>query len=37
MARDYFQRENLNRGLDDVSDEDLILVSDLDEIPNHTV
>ena len=37
MARDYFQRENLYRGLDDVSDEDLILVSDLDEIPNLAV
>ncbi len=37
MARDYFQRENLYRGLDDVSDEDLILISDLDEIPNLSV
>ncbi len=34
MARDYFQRENLSKGLKDVSDDDLILVSDLDEIPN---
>ena len=34
MARDYFQRENLARGLKDVSGEDIILVSDLDEIPN---
>ena len=34
MARDYFQRENLARGLKDVSCEDIILVSDLDEIPN---
>ncbi len=34
MARDYFQRENLNKGLKNVSDEDLILISDLDEIPN---
>ena len=34
MARDYFQRENLKRGLLNTSDEDLILVSDLDEIPN---
>ena len=34
MARDYFQRENLQRGLKNVSDEDLILISDLDEIPN---
>ena len=37
MARDYFQRENLYKGLDDVSDEDLILISDLDEIPNLSV
>ena len=34
MARDYFQRENLSRGLSKVSDEDLIIISDLDEIPN---
>ena len=34
MARDYFQRENLIKGLKEVSDDDLILVSDLDEIPN---
>ena len=34
MARDNFQRENLKRGLSDISDEDLILISDLDEIPN---
>ena len=34
MARDYFQREKLNLGLGDVNDDDLILVSDLDEIPN---
>ena len=34
MARDYFQRENLSRGLIDVADEDLIIISDLDEIPN---
>ena len=34
MARDYFQRENLKRGLTDIADEDLVLVSDLDEIPN---
>ena len=34
MARDYFQRENLSRGLNDVDGEDLILISDLDEIPN---
>ena len=34
MARDYFQREKLKEGLKDVSSEDLILISDLDEIPN---
>ena len=34
MARDYYQRENLKRGLNKASDEDLILISDLDEIPN---
>ena len=34
MARDYFQRENLAKGLEDAKDEDLILISDLDEIPN---
>ena len=34
MARDYFQREKLVQGLSDAVDEDLILISDLDEIPN---
>ena len=34
MARDYFQRENLNKGLKEAENDDLILVSDLDEIPN---
>ena len=34
MARDYFQRENLSRGISDADDNDLILISDLDEIPN---
>jgi beta-1,4-mannosyl-glycoprotein beta-1,4-N-acetylglucosaminyltransferase len=34
MARDYFQRENLIRGLSDAKDDDIILISDLDEIPN---
>ena len=34
MARDYFQRENLSRGLSDAQQDDLILISDLDEIPN---
>ena len=34
MARDYFQRESLQKCLSESSEEDLILVSDLDEIPN---
>ncbi len=34
MARDYFQRENLKRGLSDARNNDLILISDLDEIPD---
>ena len=34
MARDYFQRENLSRGLNNADEDDMILISDLDEIPN---
>ena len=34
MARDYFQREYLKKGLSNAKDNDLILISDLDEIPN---
>jgi len=34
MARDYFQREKLSQGLSDAKNDDLILISDLDEIPN---
>ncbi len=34
MSRDYFQRENLTKGFDDIDENDLILISDLDEIPN---
>tara|TARA_E500000178_G_C16912371_1_gene703290 strand:+ start:85 stop:954 length:870 start_codon:yes stop_codon:yes gene_type:complete len=34
MARDYFQRESLSKGLKNAESEDLILISDLDEIPN---
>ena len=34
MARDYFQRENLKKGLTNLNDDDLIIISDLDEIPN---
>ena len=33
MARDYFQRQSLTRGLNEADEEDIILVSDLDEIP----
>ena len=33
-ARDNFQREKLNEGLKDLDQNDLIFVSDLDEIPN---
>ncbi len=33
-ARDNFQRDNLNKGLQGLKDDDLILISDLDEIPN---
>lgn len=34
MARDYYQRENLHKGLKNANDNDLVLISDLDEIPN---
>jgi len=34
MARDYFQRENLIKGIKNANDDDFILVSDLDEIPS---
>ena len=34
MARDYFQRENLEKGIYEAQNNDLIMVSDLDEIPN---
>ncbi len=34
MARDYFQRNNLSKGLTEANTEDLIIISDLDEIPN---
>ena len=34
MARDYFQRESLTKGLSEATQDDLILISDLDEIPN---
>ena len=34
MARDYFQRESLAQGLTEAKSEDLILISDLDEIPD---
>ena len=34
MIRDYFQRENLIKGLKESQTDDLIMISDLDEIPN---
>ena len=34
MARDYFQRESLKKGLKNLDKEDLVIISDLDEIPN---
>ena len=34
MARDYFQREGLNKGLQNLEKDDLVIISDLDEIPN---
>jgi len=33
-ARDNYQRNKLTAGISDASDEDIIIVSDLDEIPN---
>ena len=34
MARDYYQRENLLKGIKEAEENDLIIISDLDEIPN---
>ena len=34
MARDYFQRENLKKGLEKLNEEDIVIISDLDEIPD---
>ena len=34
MARDYFQRESLKKGLKNLDKDDLVIISDLDEIPN---
>ena len=34
MARDYFQRECLKDGLKNLDKDDLVIISDLDEIPN---
>jgi len=34
MARDIYQREQLNKGLSKANEDDIILISDLDEIPN---
>lgn len=35
--RDYFQKNHLIRGLTNLSDEDIIMLSDVDEIPNPAV
>ena len=34
MARDYYQRECIQKGLNQALEDDVILISDLDEIPN---
>ncbi len=34
MTRDYFQRNNLINGLKNIEADDMVLISDLDEIPN---
>lgn len=34
FGRDFFQKESIRRGLKNCSDEDIIISSDLDEIPN---
>ena len=34
MARDYFQRQSIQKGLLEAREDDIILISDLDEIPN---
>jgi len=33
-ARDIFQRQNLSRGLDQADKDDIVIIGDLDEIPN---
>ena len=33
-VRDQFQRNAIKRGYKDFSDDDLIMISDIDEIPN---
>ena len=34
IVRDEYQRNQIMRGLKDIKDEDLIIISDCDEIPN---
>ena len=34
FGRDFFQKESIRRGLTNCNDEDIVLASDLDEIPN---
>ncbi len=36
-GRDFFQKESIRRGLENCADEDIIISSDLDEIPNPDV
>jgi beta-1,4-mannosyl-glycoprotein beta-1,4-N-acetylglucosaminyltransferase len=37
FARDYLQREYIKMGLTDAEDDDIILISDLDEIPHPSI
>lgn len=36
-GRDFYQKESCRRGLEDAQDEDIIMFSDVDEIPNPAV
>ena len=33
-SRDQFQRNAIQRGLNELNGEDLVMISDIDEIPN---
>jgi beta-1,4-mannosyl-glycoprotein beta-1,4-N-acetylglucosaminyltransferase len=37
FGRDFFQKESLRRGLENCNDDDIIILSDCDEIPNPKV